>query len=117
MTGLVMATRAPAMQDMTLTEIFDEIIAVDARGWMFHTYDRGSAYNVHVDATSATGRSGTLHGFYTYNNGMKGWAKVVIVNGSINCLEFHDFQGTCRRWGRSESWPTLGRMIGEASRQ
>ena len=107
---------AGAMQhSLTLAEIFDEIIAEDARYWMIHTYDRGSVYNVHIDSPSPSGRSGIIHGYYTYNRGTRGWARVQIVNGGVNCIEFHDFAGTCRQLRRSLSWSVLGQIIREAS--
>ncbi|MDX2235750.1 MAG: hypothetical protein NW200_14720 [Hyphomonadaceae bacterium] len=104
---LVLATAlsAPAMAQapMNPTSAMEELVAIDARGWMFNSYDRGSMRNVQVLEQSPDGQSAVVYGEYSYNRGSQGWVKARFDNGQFTCIEFWDFSGRCRGLGRSPS--------------
>ena len=96
-------SEAYAQRDLTLAQLIDEIIAYDSNRWVMNRYDYGSVTGAHVDQATSSGQSGILHANYTYNGGSSGWIKVHITGGRIDCLEYHDFPGTCRALGRPSS--------------
>lgn len=96
-------SKAYAQRDLSLAELIDEIIAYDSNRWTWNSYDYASVTGAHVDQATASGQSGILHANYTYNRGSPGWIKVHIIGGRIDCLEYHDFPGTCRALGRPSS--------------
>lgn len=85
----------------TSTSAMDEIVATDARGWVFNRYDRGSMRNVAV--VSKSGDAVVIRGDYTFNRGKPGWVKVSFNGERVLCLEFWDFKGNCRPLGQSPS--------------
>ncbi|MEO1399504.1 MAG: hypothetical protein AAFU56_11650, partial [Pseudomonadota bacterium] len=79
----------------------DQVIAIDSRSWLFNRYNFGSVSNVEIlEADPATSRA-VVYGEYVYNNYSRGWIKVVFDQGSVNCVEYHDFRGTCRAIGNN----------------
>lgn len=111
------AAPAPAAQVQTasLPDTLNDIIAADARGWMFNRYDRNSVKNVKITEQSADGRSAVVYGDYTFNGGRSGYVRVLITDGEVECLKFWD-SPSCRPLGRSHSQAlTAAALIGMAS--
>lgn len=103
LTGLLLASPSRAQSNYDPASAMEELVQIDARGWMFNRYDRGSMSNVQQVASSPDGRTVVIYGEYTYNGGRGGWVRARFVGGQFSCIEFHDFAGTCRALGRSPS--------------
>jgi hypothetical protein len=87
-----------AVTPMTeLDRVMDRVVTRDSWGWMFNRYDRGSVRNTRFEAR--VGRDRLVYSEYTYNGGARGWVRLYIIAGVLNCVEYHDFQGTCRPVG------------------
>lgn len=98
------AEERPSTHAETLARTLDTIIRADSRGWVFNRYDVGSMSNVRVLQRSDDGHSGIVYGEYTYNGGKShGWVKVRITKDNLDCLEYWDSPGECRRLGQSAS--------------
>lgn len=110
--GPVVYRAATPMTEMDA--IMDRIITRDSWGWMFNRYDRGSARNTRVEARN--GRDRLVYSEYTYNGGAPGWVHLLIVDGRLACVEYHDFQGTCRPVGaRSYAYGITSRLLAAAA--
>lgn len=94
-----------------LAQALDAVIAMDSQGWMMNRYDRGSVVNAQLLDASSDGKSGVFYGEYTYNGGRRGWVKVRMSGGEVQCVEYWDFQGRCRPIGRSTSYDVLRGMM------
>jgi hypothetical protein len=76
----------------------DTIVAIDSQSWSFNEYNAGSMNTV-VASQLPAGSTIQVKGHYTYQQRQRlasGWVMVVIENGALKCLEFHDFEGECR---------------------
>lgn len=94
--------------------VMDRIITRDSWGWMFNRYDRGSVRNTRVERRN--GRDRLVYAEYTYNSGTPGWVHLLIVDGQLACVEYHDFQGTCRPVGaRSYAYGITSRLLAAAA--
>ncbi|MDX2277403.1 MAG: hypothetical protein NW206_18300 [Hyphomonadaceae bacterium] len=94
------AASAPAQGlGADLTASIDAVIASDSRGWMFNSYDRGSAHNARIEERSSDGRSAVVFSEYTYNGGSPGWVRAQVQDGVFSCVEYWDFAGRCRPVG------------------
>lgn len=99
---LLAACSAQAAQD--LTQIVENIVMVDARGWAFNKYLPGSMRKVEVIPSG--GGIATLYGEYKFASFQKvksGWVKIRLRNGSVECIEFWDFSGDCRPLGQTQA--------------
>lgn len=74
----------------------DAVVQLDSRSWVFNRYDIGSMSNVRVRDGDAGSEA---QGDYTYNGGTPGWVRVRFSGEDIQCIEYHDFAGTCRAIG------------------
>lgn len=93
------AGAAPAVELHGLAKIIDAVIQVDSRGWMFNRYDVGSVSSERFLEQSADGKNAVAYGEYTYNGGSRGWIKIRLTNGEVECMEYFDFAGRCRPAG------------------
>lgn len=110
--GPVVYRAASSMSEMDA--IMDRIITRDSWGWMFNRYDRGSVRNTRVEARN--GRDRLVYSEYTYNGGTPGWMHLLIVDGRVACVEYHDFAGTCRPVGaRSYAYGVTSRLLAAAA--
>jgi hypothetical protein len=86
-----------------LNRQLDEVIARDARSWLVNRYNLGSARDARIEESNAqTGRM-VVFGRYTFNGSATGWIRVVFSGSTPQCVEYHDFQGTCRAVGNNPS--------------
>jgi len=81
----------------------EDLVSIDARTWVWNSYDRGSMRNVGVAETSADGRVVVFSGQYTFNGGQSGWARARYIDGQFSCVEFWDYSGSCRPLSQSPS--------------
>ena len=86
-----------------LAQVLDDILATDARSWMINHYDRGSIFDAKVLSSAADGSPAQVYAGYTYNGGNRGWIKARFAAGKLNCIELHDFAGSCRAVSQSPS--------------
>lgn len=82
-----------------LAATIDKVITADSGGWLFNRYDRGSVTNEQYLRSSDDGQDGVIYGEYSYNSGSRGWIKIVMKNGYVDCMEYWDFAGRCRPFG------------------
>ena len=94
---------APSPAMSKLAQNLDNLIALDARTWISDRYDAGSVYDVQIESLSADNTRAIVFARYTYNGGEQGWVRVHTANGGLDCMEFHNFEGTCRPLGESPS--------------
>jgi uncharacterized protein len=111
-TGPVVYRAVSSMSEMDA--VMDRIITRDSWGWMFNRYDRGSVRNTRVEARD--GRDRLVYGEYTYNGGTPGWVRLLIIDGHLACVEYHDFAGACRPVGaRSYAYGITSRLLAAAA--
>jgi hypothetical protein len=103
---------APQPNSQSLNQQLDRVIAEDARSWLINRYTPGSARDASVvDFDPATGRA-VVFGRYTYNGSSTGWIRVVFNQAKPQCVEYHDFAGTCRAIGNNPShYIALGGLV------
>lgn len=112
--------QAPAVADTStrsdIDQKLDEVISIDSRSWVLNRYTSGSARNGRIiNQDLASGRF-IVYGEYTYNSSSMGWIKVVFDGDRVNCVEYHDFRGTCRSLGNNPAaYVALGAVAMAAS--
>ena len=82
-----------------LASLLDTFVTIDSQSWSFNEYNPGSMNTVTVVNKTPNGSTIRLKGFYTFRQQartIQGWVIAVIENGSLKCLEYHDFAGECR---------------------
>ncbi|HTQ98761.1 MAG TPA: hypothetical protein VMH83_02180, partial [Candidatus Acidoferrum sp.] len=66
-------------------------------------------------------KSVIFYGEYTYNRGREGWVKMQVTQVkneiSVDCIEFWDFRGQCRPFGRSPSQAIMAGVMVEVARE
>jgi hypothetical protein len=87
--------------NVDLNSQLDRVIATDARSWMFNRYNVGSARNAQIIDYDTNTQRVVVYGEYTYNSASTGWIKVVFAGDNVDCVEYHDFRGTCRSLGNN----------------
>jgi len=75
----------------------DAIVADDSRGWQTNKYVPGSMSNVLLVDGDLQSGTFALRGDYTYNQSAQGWVIARFKGGQLDCLQYHDIGGTCRR--------------------
>lgn len=111
-TGPVIYRAVTSMSEMDA--VMDRIITRDSWGWMFNRYDRGSVRNTRIEARNSRDR--LVYAEYTYNGGTPGWVHLLIVDGQLACVEYHDFAGACRPVGaRSYAYGITSRLLAAAA--
>lgn len=75
--------------------LLEQAITSDAKYWSWNTLDSNSFSGFEI-VDESSGSEVIVYGNYTYNGGVKGYARARISNGSLICIEFHDYPGTCR---------------------
>lgn len=86
---------APA-NNPKMVQMFDTILAEDARGWFLNRYDYGSVSNVTVLDNGKRSGVQRIRADYTYNGGQYGWVVLEAREGQEMCLRYWDFPNTCR---------------------
>ena len=84
-----------------ISERLNAVLTLDSSYWNFNRYVDGSVANA-VKQKGPNATSYTIRGDYQSSVG-GGWVRAVFVNDKVNCLEFHDFPGTCRAIGQPTS--------------
>lgn len=83
-------------------KLFDELIALDAKGWMFNRYNRGSVRNLKIVEESEDGTQRVVYAEYLFNGSRKGHVRVLFADGALKCMKYWD-SPSCRPIGRSHS--------------
>ena len=68
--------------------IMDQIITEASKKWLVNRYDKGSMNNVSI--LSRSHDIVVVKGYYTYNNGQRGWVEMDWTQKGISCLRYHD---------------------------
>ena len=84
------------------TKLMDDLVTLDARGWVFNRYNRGSVRNVEIVEESNDGRQLVAYADYLFNGSRKGHVRVLLVDGNLSCMKYWD-SPSCRPVGRSHS--------------
>jgi hypothetical protein len=84
-------------------KLIDDLVANQAKTWMFNRYTRGSISDVSVLSTDDKGRPEIIKANYLFSgfNSKKGWVKIVFTDGLPTCIYFWDFPDNCKTPGSS----------------
>jgi hypothetical protein len=90
--SLILTTAALGI---SLDELLNRLVTVDARTWHFNHYVPGSIRNARYETTNRGHTTFVAHGTYSYVQGsggpqLEGWARVWIRDGRFGCIQFHD---------------------------
>lgn len=107
--------RAPAPAATALDTILDRVVAADSRTWGGNRYIAGSMTGARYLSGNKDKTTYVAEGKYRYTalfgGHSTGWVRIKVVNRSLDCLEFHDQAGVCRKPGASLSMQALGGML------
>ena len=79
-----------------LTRLLDAVVRLDSVSWSFNRYRSGSVYNIGIINRAADGSRVTIQGSFWYQDNKSGWVKLTLFKNRLPCIEFWDFEGTCR---------------------
>lgn len=84
-------------------KLIDDLVANQAKTWMFNRYTPGSISNVSVLSTDDKGRPLMIKAYYLFSgfSSKKGWVKIEFKNGLPKCIYFWDFPENCKTPGSS----------------
>lgn len=102
------ANRGPAVQQGRVAcpakaptrQQLDSVIDEDSRSWLVNEYSKGSASLDGLVSGSYCQGNYSIKVKYTYNGDRSGWVVMNVSDFSIDCLEYHNMMGECRRKGR-----------------
>lgn len=79
--------------------LIDDLVADQAKTWMFNHYPPGSITEVSILSKDNQGRPKVIKANYLFSGfsgNSKGWVKVIFTDGLPKCIYFWDFPNNCK---------------------
>ncbi len=108
-------------------KLIDRIVQEDSRVWVVDRYIAGSTHNSHILEFTRSQDRVVVYSDFRYvdslggnarNNSIDdGWVKTVFVKGKLDCLEYHDGFGVCKKLGDLSTGVKLLMLYGRGAAQ